>query len=389
MNKSGINSDIRAVAVPSRLRCIAALALFIIGGSTASGVAAPGAINRGTMSSDIYLPAVITPSARNLTNLIQAYKTDPYSTYHKGVFVTRQNADGLLRRMDREHGHELIANIGPRTVIAWHHEWLGPDETHVTMAHSLIGCLRRVVRYGSTMLQMQECGPLKETLSGLRFPNSKPRTVAITAEQVIVVREMAHKMGFHSVALGQAFQFCCIFRQKDVIGEYVPLTEKVQGLLVAGDQKWLRGIHWGEVSPDLILKHVTSKRQKLVIIDLKLAPMILQEFKLLKDEQVLRGGPIIICEATGLPYTNVRYRRTWRTIARAAGIPDNVRNMDSRAGGITESFQLGASGSQVRKSATHSQQSQTDAYNRGDTEDIAAVMRLRAAKHEQLMGDAA
>jgi hypothetical protein len=48
---------------------------------------------------------------------------------------------------------------------------------------------------------------------------------------------------------------------------------------------------------------------------------------------------------------------------------------DSRSGAITEAFSLNANASAVRKMATHSQQSQTDAYNRGDADAIAEVMR--------------
>lgn len=44
------------------------------------------------------------------------------------------------------------------------------------------------------------------------------------------------------------------------------------------------------------------------------------------------SGPLIICEATGLPWEGEKFRRGWRRIAEMAGVPRSVKNMDSRAG---------------------------------------------------------
>lgn len=363
-------------------------AFIIIGGSTAEGVAAPTATNRGPMS-DVYLPAVIIPSDRkDLATLIRLYKSDPMSPYREIRFVTRQNYDGLLRRWERDHGHEAIASFNGRRLKELHAEYLGTGN-HIVMAHGMVGMLRTLVNYGFTMLDSQECRNVKELLSGSKFKMGKPRKSSITAEQVVAICQQAHVLGFHSIALAQAAQFSFGWRQKDVIGEMVPLDEPVEGRLVIGNMKWARGWHWSELDANLILRHITSKKQKAVEIDVKLAPLVLRELKLLPDGQILKGGPVIICEATGLPYTNVRFRRTWRKIAKTVGVPDDVFQMDTRSGAISESFLLGADSSSVRKMATHAQQSQTDNYDRREAEAIANVMRLRAASHEQLMGDAA
>lgn len=329
-----------------------------------------------------YLPPTLDASERTLAALASIYKADPYSRYASVRFCTRQNTDSQIRRLLKDHGDTLIANITPYHVLAWHRAWLGPDN-HVAMAHALIGCLRTIVGYGNTMLQWPECRALKETLSGQRFAMSKPRTVSITAPQVIAVRAKAHEMGLHSIALAQAIQFSCTFRQRDVIGEWVPASENVTGLVFDGDRKWLRGVHWGEIDANLVLTHTTSKRQKPVTIDLKLAPMFMSEIKLM-DLSAVNGGPLVICEQTKLPYTAVQFRRLWRSVADAAGVPKIVKNMDTRSGAITEAFQLGANAAGVRKMATHSQQSQTDAYSRGDTQAIADVMALRAKQHETM-----
>jgi len=79
-------------------------------------------------------------------------------------------------------------------------------------------------------------------------------------------------MGRPSIALAQAFQFELMLRQKDVIGEYVPIAEAGISDLQVDGLKWLRGIRWEEISEDLVLRHITSKRQKLIEISLRMRP---------------------------------------------------------------------------------------------------------------------
>jgi hypothetical protein len=55
-------------------------------------------------------------------------------------------------------------------------------------------------------------------------------------------------------------------------------------------------------------------------------------------------------------------------VARKCGIPDNVWNMDSRSGAISEAIQAGAPIEFVRHAATHSDVSQTADYDRGQAE---------------------
>jgi hypothetical protein len=91
--------------------------------------------------------------------------------------------------------------------------------------------------------------------------------------------------------------------------------------------KWLRGIRWDEIDANRVLRHVTSWGQSEVEIDLKEAPMVMQE---LGDVEWPKHGPIILAEATGKPWVGVEFRRLWRVAARAAGVPDNVKNMHVR-----------------------------------------------------------
>jgi hypothetical protein len=89
-------------------------------------------------------------------------------------------------------------------------------------------------------------------------------------------------------------------------------------------------------------------------------------------------GPVVICETTALPYRTAHWRHLWRKVAAVAGIPTAVRNMDSRAGAISEATDAGADLEAVRHAATHSDIAMTQRYSRGATEKTANVMRLRA-----------
>lgn len=67
----------------------------------------------------------------------------------------------------------------------------------------------------------------------------------------------------------------------------------------------------------------------------------------------------------------------WPIVARAAGIPDHVWNMDARAGAITEAEDAGADLDHIRSTAAHSQSSTTLRYSRGAVGKSRKVAELR------------
>jgi hypothetical protein len=314
----------------------------------------------------------------NISALIASYCTDPACSYSTLRHKTRLHYDSLCRRIDADMGALDISEITTRGLLLTYKQW---EARGVSMAHATVGILRMLMGYGATVLEDNACLMVSGRLRHLRFKQGKPRVQFLTAEQVVAVRRTAHAMGLDSIALAQAIQFEGILRQKDVVGEWMPVTEDCRNYLVVGEQKWWRGIRYEEISTDLVLTHITSKRQKEVVIDLKDCPMIMEElqdrFGLMSE--MPRRGPVIISEATGLPYTDHSFRRLWRMIARKAGIPDSVRNMDTRSGAITEALQSGASLDAVRKAATHSDASMTQRYSRNEVADRVAVQRLRTA----------
>ena len=305
--------------------------------------------------------------------LIQAYQTDPDSTFHKARFVSRKYYTSLLSKIIEEHGDTPISDIKVRTIQRWHEDWSADGK--VAMGHATVGMLRTVINFGLTLLEDEQCSRLSTALSKMKFKMAKPRTERLTAEMAIMIRNRAHFKGLHSIALAQAIQFDGILRQKDVLGEWVPLSEPGTSEIVYGNTKWLRGIRWNEIDENLILSHVTSKRNKLVTVPLSIAPMVMEELSLIQRKW---AGPVIVFENSGLPWAANYFRQRWRELARECGIPDTVRNMDSRAGAISEATDAGASLEHIRQAATHSDISMTQRYSRGDAEKTANVLRIRA-----------
>lgn len=311
-----------------------------------------------------------------LRGLIGAYQTDPISPYQKVRFASRQNYDALLMALTRALPKDLrIEDIRPRTVHEWYKQW---SDRSVSMARGSITMLRLIISFGAVYLECEVCQQKRSLLSGMRFPTISARKEVLDADMANAIRAAAHKAGRPEIALAQAIQFECTLRQKDVIGEWVPIAE--QGISDIQDTdrqlKWLRGIRWSEIDDNLILRHVTSKRQKELEVDLKLAPMVMEELAKLGERQTV--GAVIVDRATGRPFRAHLFRRYWRDLATACGIPKTIRNMDTRAGAITEATNSGASLEDVRHAATHSNVSMTARYSREGAKKTAAVMELRA-----------
>lgn len=309
-----------------------------------------------------------------LSSLIACYQADPVSGYSKRRYATKQNYDYLCRRLRKDHGTVTIADIKYRTLLVWHDGWSAGGK--VALGHSLIGMLRTLVRFGATIMESDECARVAAVLHAMKFQMPAPRSKWVNAEQAQAIIDKALELGVPSIALAQAFQFECTLRQKDVIGEWVPLSEAGVSDIISGNTKWHRGLRWEEISrPDLVLHHITSKKNKLVEPPLQEAPMVLEAFK--RIGELPTRGPIIVSEFTRLPYTAFDFRRRWRAIARQAGVPDDVYNMDTRAGAITEATDAGVPLEHARHMATHSNTATTAGYSRNPSEKVGSAMRGR------------
>lgn len=320
------------------------------------------------------------PFDETLTGLCEAYQTDPDSNFPRLRFRTRKHYATLMRRIIKDHGEENVRDVRAREAKSWHQKWT--EESGVAMAHALVGMLRTLFGFGATFLESKECERLSVVMHRMKFKVPDARTDILSADQAAAIRRIARSSGLRSVAWAQAFQFDCTFRQKDCIGEWVPISEPGVSDTTLRGMKWLRGIRWEEIDQMMVLRHVTSKRQKPIEIDLKLAPMVVEE--LTKDYGAFdrslmpASGPIIVHEVTMRPWVYETFRGQWRKFANQVGIPKTVKNMDTRAGAITEATDADVPLESVRHAATHSNISTTEKYSRASTRKVANVMRIRA-----------
>lgn len=330
--------------------------------------------------------AISEASAPGLTlgALVEQYKADRVSGWSKLRYLTRKNHESLLRRMVAAHGDRLLSTVRRRDLELWHLDW-SADGKKIPMAHMFMSKLRTICAYGASMLEDPDCNRICMILSGRKFSMGSPRKNYVTAEYATAIRVKAREVGWFSIALAQAIQFELVLRQKDVIGELVPIDEPGDTTVIWRNQKWLRGIRWEEIDDDFVLRHCTSKKQKDIEVDLKLAPMVMDELHRLIAflGAKPKSGPLVICEATGGPWIPGEFRRKWRVIANMAGIPKEVCNMDSRSGGITEGTDAGVPLETMSKAATHSDVAMTRRYDRNDTKKIADALRQRVAYREQ------
>jgi integrase len=326
-------------------------------------------------------------------SLIVCYQTDPDSPFVSKEYRSRQHYVTLCRLIERDIGEERIDALDARRVLRLYEKWTNGRQK-IAIGHALIGMLRGLLTYGRTFQKCPQCAELRVTLHDMRFKAAKAREVFLGADQVNAIRREAHKMERpyrHSIALAQALQFDVAsgLRQKDVIGEWIPISEPGPlSDVISGNMRWVKGLRGEEIDENFILTHITSKRKKKLVADLKLSPMVMEEFRLMAGlsptDELRRGhvpatGPLIVNEQTGLPYNVEAFRAAWRQVARAAGVPDEIRNMDSRSGAITEALAAGAPMEAVRKGATHSTAAMTSRYSRGDADAVVTVMQHRAA----------
>jgi len=318
---------------------------------------------------------------KTIGGLIDAYQKDKDSPYRKLRYQTRVYYDTLCRRLAKDLGSYMIREITGRELRRWHGGF--EQSGKIPMGHACVGMLRTLLTFGATILEDKECREVRMTLHDMRFPMGKARVTTLTAQNAIAIRAEAHRQGKPSIALAQALQFELMLRQKDVLGEWIPVNEPGISDVIWANSKWLRGLRWEEIDNNLTVKHVTSKRQKEITVNLRAASMVIEEFDLAFPgwggirANLPASGPIIVCEGRGAPWVTNEFRRFWRIYATAVGVPNGVRNMDSRAGAITEATEAGAPLESIKQAATHSDISMTQRYARGAEEKTADVLQRR------------
>jgi hypothetical protein len=319
-----------------------------------------------------------------ISGLIRAYRIDPQSPFHKLRYASVKHYDYFLDLIEKDHGKAKLSDLGVRDFLLWHETWTAGKK--VSLAHAAITVLRLVLKFGTAFeieknagLATTDCLRLRAILHDTEFQNAPARTATLTRAHCVAVRAEAHVQKLPSIALAQALQFELCMRQKDVIGEWVPLKEPGISDVVFRGMKWVRGLRWEEIGADMVLRHQMSKARKVKILefDLNFYPMVMEEIARIPVEQ--RVGPVIVSDINGRPWKQPGFRQKWRDVAAVAGVPADVRNMDSRAGGTTETIDVTDGNLEAaRKQAGHANIQTTQRYSRGNLESNSKVAALRS-----------
>lgn len=316
-----------------------------------------------------------------LTSLIRCYQHDPASPYAQLKWNTKRTYDQVTGVIEKAFGKRVLNALGISDFRRWYDEARKPKTPNgaarVRKAHGIVSMLRRLFAYG-IMAEKPECARLAAILNEARFKQPKRRWVKLELHHVEAFILAAIEAGRLSLALGTALQFETTLRQRDVIGEWNPVSPGAapSGIML-GDRRWSNGLTWSDLADDLVVRKETTKTAAMAASDLKLCPLVLDVLE--QIPAAARLGPLIIDETAGRPYAEHAYAREWRAVARKAGIPDSVWNMDARAGGISEADDAGADLDMIRSAAGHTQASTTARYIRGTIGKSRTVAQLRQA----------
>ncbi|NMN58020.1 hypothetical protein FHT36_001922 [Xanthobacter sp. SG618] len=323
------------------------------------------------------------PHDGSMASLIRLYQTDEASPYRDIKWNTRRTYDQIVRYIETSYGLVALHEIGIRDIRRWYDQAKAPKDPRspetTRKAHGVVTMLRRLFGYG-VMAEVPECERLARIMAEARFKQPARRRERLDASHVTAFIASAIESGRLSLALGTAIQFETTLRQRDVIGEWLIDDGTAANGVVHKGRRWSDGLTFENISGTVIRKR-TSKTGKVVEHDLSDLPDTLAELDLIPVDR--RTGPIVLNEETGLPYTKLNYIKWFRIIARKVGLPDEVWNMDARAGAVTEALDAGAQPNDVMNAAGHTQLSTTQGYDRTSLQKASRVAKLRVASRRK------
>jgi hypothetical protein len=317
-------------------------------------------------------------------SLIAIYLTDPESPYRRLKHSSVHPYDVYARKLTETIGTLRIDACDGRDVRRWHAVWSAPlaenGRPRLAGARFAVAVLKAALSFG-IQCRLAGCAEFKAILKEMRFVVQKPRGFAPDAAAIERARAAAHNLGQPAAALAYALQFETVLRQWDVIGAWLPLGDPRPSAVISGGKKWI-GLTWSQIDPDMILRATPSKTEYRTgareVFDLKLCPMVMAELAGMPVEG--RSGPLIVDAKTGLPFKHQNFQRLWRSVAKTAGLSDELWNRDIRAGGNTEAQDSGTQAEDRAKVAGHvTSKTTTEIYDRGVLEAHRRVARSRLA----------
>lgn len=334
--------------------------------------------------------------------IIKKYLTDKESTFFSLRHGSRHPYEFYAKRLEFELGELRIDEITGVDLKRWHERW-SEGGTKLAASKMMRAVLDAAIAF--TIMSSKTGSPefraaseLREALktASRKLPNPKRRESVVTADQVVLLRAAAHKAGRPKMALAYALVFETTLRLWDVIGQWMPMDAPgISDVVMTPhtsmkeSKKWF-GLRWEDINDDLVLRYVPSKTSNktglAVTFPLSKAPMVMEELALLQVTESTwphnkLTGPVVINEATGLPYSGNYFGEFWREDREAAGLASNIWARDLRASGITEGRASGVSTDDAAKVAGHASTKTTSAiYDRAALEAAERFADARAKK---------
>jgi hypothetical protein len=307
----------------------------------------------------------------SIGSLCDIFERHPESPIHEVKQNTADSYADSLKVIRAAVAARVVRAVTPIDIKRWYRNWRVPAlpsaPERVKRAHDAVATLRMILRFGYA-LGYKECGDLAAQLSMVQFGRSARRRAEMTLEhaRAFIGASLARgdRRGL-SMAIGVAAQFETMLRQKDVIGEW----SRDPG----GREAWTGAFTWENI-PGGILRLATSKTGAPAVFDLTRFDML---WPLLKARPQSERAGAIVTGDDGRPIRERSYRKWYRQIARGAGLPDDVWNMDARAGAVTEALESGAPLEDVQRAATHSHSATTLGYERRVESSISAIAAAR------------
>lgn len=317
-----------------------------------------------------------------IRSLSRRYQTDPESPFNRRLkHTTREKDAHVLMLIEKAFGERTVTSLKLTDFWRWYDATKKPKAPgrpeRTRRAWGVMKKLREMFSYG-VAAELDGCARVRDILAEVRFPQPARRRVTLDLEHVEAFIPKAIEMGRISLALATAIQFDAVMRQKDVIGEWEPIPEGAgkTGIVLNG-RRWVNGLTWAGIVLDGVTRKATTKTGAMIAHDFSLCPHVQQVAAHVPLER--RIGPLIVDEQQGRPYAGDAFQREWRKVARAAGIPDYIWNMDARAGAITEAEDAGADLDAIRATAAHTDAKTTARYSRGAVGKSRTVAELRLA----------
>ena len=314
---------------------------------------------------------------RSWKHLIAHYLHDHDSPFHDLKANTQVEYHRNIDRWERTIGTAHVGDMTYPVARSWL-KAMTENGRSVAYQKRQFTMLRILANYG-VLIHFEGAEPVSKVLSGMRLKNSKPRSVAPTSAEVEAIIKAADEAGDSIYALGLSLQWWLTLRAVDVRGQWLP---GAKGGIAKASSYWADGLTWDMINHDLSeLRKTPSKTENALpdVLTFDLTPLPDLRARLAAIPETQRVGPVIR-QKNGRPYSRRRWATLFKRYKTAANVPDEIWNMDLRAGAITHAVEVGASQIEVQHQANHSQASTTERYIRKRSRSVNKVIGLRAGR---------